>query len=846
MFRLDELARLLAEQIPRNMNRPRVPFPDARRNAVRPDFVDPTVNHPSELLVDFDEVGTSPSAAPTLPEAESALQEITKVFNIDERIRDPYQMFYPTKRQKTDLPAAIAMARNCKSVISSNARVVSITGSTILDVSRCLQELQGMQEYFLRPRHILERVTLVYGSTREPFRIILVPLHRHQHFSKIPYFPTNISVFEGILPRDHLVAIKASYDPSEGDWLPDPEALFPLNLAPRPGRPRAPQSSSGQGSPLESWGAPPQRPSGRAEWYDADADTQGFGFGSGYIDDDEPLERRPSYGSNQPWSTSNNLRKSNTGSWPTPGSRSPASRTASSTKAGPPSGQGTSSNRPGPSSRPGYVGSSSGSGSGTKSQSQSHSPSSSQSSRGGGVVRTMERPQWVSPAFETNGESDFPSLGGKRDSRPSSRASQKLPMPKLAPVRKPDKPLDWNSPPVSSPQSPGPGNGSGSVPSDNNLVFDDQAIAFLEKRSSSPKVNNSSDLSFPTLRNPGQERQDNQRTLRKLPSLQSDASQDAHSFINRMRSYNMRRLTRAVWAGLDELRGHRQEIRLFARLGKVVYNGDPKICGQSWDHEELESTVIRKLGAKPRFSPIVTTESRSIENMFGFLGVPASESAEFEVICNTRTNPQSKWDPTVVIVPPTVAILERVVTPWETYAEVSWNSMDKNTDFEILLQAREGVIHDTHSALGRTDVKPFGAFRKSLSIGTHNKHISCRETPGYLKILSINYRESRKYGFEEFSVVVHHVQELDLTRTPQTNGVTAHTFRSGKAWYEIEVINEVLARHFKSNLTLTPGLTALWETKDILGDNRDNSEELSKMVKNTMLVVDQCQARFQE
>lgn len=103
--------------------------------------------------------------------------------------------------------------------------------------------------------------------------------------------------------------------------------------------------------------------------------------------------------------------------------------------------------------------------------------------------------------------------------------------------------------------------------------------------------------------------------------------------------------------------------------------------------------------------------------MFGFLGQPAVESAEFDVICDTRTNPQSRYVPTLVTVPPKVATLDRVVTPWETYAEVSWNSMDKNTDFEILLQSREGVIHDAHSALGRIEVKPFGAFRKSLSIG---------------------------------------------------------------------------------------------------------------------------------
>lgn len=113
----------------------------------------------------------------------------------------------------------------------------------------------------------------------------------------------------------------------------------------------------------------------------------------------------------------------------------------------------------------------------------------------------------------------------------------------------------------------------------------------------------------------------------------------------------------------------------------------------------------------------LTTVHAHVSNLFGLLGSAKSESAQFEVICDTRTNPSSRYVRTLVTVPSTVAILDRVVTPWQTFGEVMWNSVDKSLDFEILLQAREGVIHDINTALGRTDVKPFNAFRKKLSIG---------------------------------------------------------------------------------------------------------------------------------
>ncbi|KAF9333421.1 hypothetical protein BG006_003661 [Podila minutissima] len=844
---LDELANLLVDRTPHNLLLPRIPFPDARSNAARPNVVDPNFNHPSELLIDFSEDANDPPAATQQPSQAPPI--VTETFVVDNRIQDPNRMFYPTKRQKTDLPEIIASSRNCTSVISNNSREITIQGESMTDVDRCIQDLQNMQAYFLRPHYRLEKVSLVYGSTRDPFRIILVPLPRHLYFSThITYFPSDMPQL--LNPSKYLVAIKASYDSAVGDWLPDPGALTILNLAPngrpssRQGTVRSPQGA-GRGSPDDrSWGPAPT--GGATEWYDQDSD--GFGFGFGFADNLPSFEKSPST-STHPLSTNSPRTLTNRVQWPSPAPRrlqlsqpspspSPSPSTSPSNLSlsngswlSPGGAKNPHSNQASSSPSLGRWGTQESS---SRPDSRSPAPSSfaprAQTSQGG-IVRTVERSQWVAPTYESRNENDFPSLGGPGL---STKAPKKPGMPQLPSMRKPGE-SSWSSSPVSDSPSP---------KAAERLVFDDKAFEFLEKRSSSPKVNNNTDLAFP--RRPGQDR--DPRTLRALPSLQSDASQDVNSFINNMRSYNMRRLTQSMWAGLEELRGHRKEIRLFARLGKVLYKGPPSVCGQTWDHEQLENTVIRNLGVTPLFSPIVTTSSSSIENMFGFLGQPAVESAEFDVICDTRTNPQSRYVPTLVTVPPKVATLDRVVTPWETYAEVSWNSMDKNTDFEILLQSREGVIHDAHSALGRIEVKPFGAFRRSLSIGTHNKHISCREIPNYLEIRSINYKETRKYTFEDnvdLTVLVHNVQELKLTRIKETSTVTGRTFGDGNAWYEIEVYNDNLSRYFRSNLTLTEGLAADWNVKDILG-SPTNSDELSKMVKNTMLVVDQCQARFKD
>lgn len=110
--------------MPHKLNLPRVPFPDARPNAARPNVVDPNLNHPSELLIDFSEDANDPPT-PQQP-SRGTPRVFTETFVIDDQVQDPFKMFYPTKRQKTDLPEIVASLRNCTAVISNSSRVSPI------------------------------------------------------------------------------------------------------------------------------------------------------------------------------------------------------------------------------------------------------------------------------------------------------------------------------------------------------------------------------------------------------------------------------------------------------------------------------------------------------------------------------------------------------------------------------------------------------------------------------------------------------------------------------------------------------------------------------------------------
>ncbi|KAG0371297.1 hypothetical protein BGX24_001747 [Mortierella sp. AD032] len=715
-------------------------------------------------LIDIQDVTTSFNLidiSPGPPETNKYSIE----FHVDDKVRDPFEMFYADKRQKIDLPNMLANERGCEAQVSTDGRTVKISGSSMPKITLVQRQLQKMQTYHLRTPFKPDCAALVYGSNRDEFRLVFVPIREHQYYIKhIKFFPSSFQ--KTPTPSDYCVIEKATYDEQQEDWVIRSDAKINSRPAASPQRRPsvAPSNNQSVRQPLKSnWGPPPS-PSDRytgPEWFEQK--NPSFGFNN---------NPTPTAASRQPHSTSQASSNSN------------ANRSYKAATSAAPSWSSTG--------RASLV------------------PSNSLPQ---GQVRRMPQPEWGAPTFNTTGKGDFPSLAAGNRAPPKRSGMPSLPPPRSVTTSN----TDYTKPPTASLQA-------AQSNSSQELVFGDQDWDYLEDRASgglrSREMENNG-LDVPKLRDPNMEFTDLQRTLRRLPNQQATP-------------------------GGPSLQGRRKEIRLFGRLGNVVYPSLAPMLTRSWEFTDIESDLIKKRGVHPWFSPITTTVAAHVNSLYGFLGKFKTESAYYEVDCNTRTNPTSRYVRTLVTVPSTVAHLERVVTPWETFGEAMWNAVDKHADFEILLQAREGVIHDTNSALGRTDVKPFSTFRKKLSLGTHNSHITCRNVQDYLEVRAINFRETRTYEKPgQFTVEIHKIEELELVRTEGIDSVTGRTGGNGKLWYEFEVTNDVTKKQLQANLKLTPGTVADWEVDDIVGKG-SNTEELAIMVKRLMILVDECQKTLHE
>ncbi|KAF9138081.1 hypothetical protein BGX30_009615 [Mortierella sp. GBA39] len=753
-------------------------------------------------LIDVQDVTTSFNLidmSPAPPEAT----KYTVEFHVDDEVRDPYEMYYADKRQKIDLPTILANEKGCEAQLSPDGRTVSISGDNLPKITTVKLQLLKMQTYHLRKPFQVDRAALVYGSNRDEFRLIFVRIVEHQYYSNhIKFFPS----LRQNTPRpiDFCVIEKATYDDSQEDWIIRSDARINPRLAASPQRRPSVALSPVRQPARSNWGTPPKA-SDRSGRYETSTGPEWFD------------QKNPAFGFN------NN---------PTP--------TADSRQHPAPS-QHTSNSNANRSSRttPNVAPSWSTAG-GRSSPAQSNSVPQ-------GHIRRVPQPEWGAPTFDTTVNGDFPSLPTGARAPPKRSGMPSLPSPRSVTASN----TDYSRPPTLPSQAPQPS-------ASRDIVFGDRDWDYLEDRASlssggqrSRDMENNG-LDVPRLRDPDIEVTDAQRTLRRLPNQQAtpggSPSQISGSrrFIDTMRVYNMRRLAETIRSGLTELQGRRKEIRLFGRLGNVVYPARREITDRSWEFTDIDNVLEKKLKVLPWFSPITTTVTSHVNSLYGFLGKFKTESAYYEIDCDTRTNPTSRYTRTLVTVPSTVAHLERVVTPWETFGEAMWNAVDKHADFEILLQAREGVIHDTNSALGRTDVKPFSTFRKKLSLGTHNSHITCRDVKDYLEVRAINFRETRTYEKPgQFTVEIHKIEELELVRIEGIESVTGRTGGNGKLWYEFEVTNDVTKKRLQANLNLTPGTVADWEVDDIVGEGA-NTEELAILVKRLMMLVDECQKTLHE
>ncbi|KAF9161778.1 hypothetical protein DFQ26_004153 [Actinomortierella ambigua] len=382
----------------------------------------------------------------------------------------------------------------------------------------------------------------------------------------------------------------------------------------------------------------------------------------------------------------------------------------------------------------------------------------------GGETRTMREKAWRAPTLDSFEEADFPVVGdwlSQKEARDktlqatSAITETTLTVEMNSELLQPTKLAEATSTAaaaIATPVTPL------IVGIDEPLLIslDDEDRGFLlnNARESSkgraqthqPSLLDDDLLAKPVLMDADVEASGQQRSLRVLPlqrgsSHQRTSSLSTGNLTNNLYNYDLWTTMDVLKPALEYLQGRRKEIRLVGRLGHVVYdNVSAAATKQLWEYTNVEASVFENLGVRPVFSPaaFITQDffdrfNRSIDNKL-------LVRSFFEFQCRSRTDPNSNYMPTIIKVPSDKAVLDLVVTPWDCFGSVKFDSLDRNHGMELRIEAREGLFKSKDSALGRLDVKPYNQFRKKNSIGAESRSISCSAVEDYLEVDNIHFK----------------------------------------------------------------------------------------------------------
>ncbi|CEP10217.1 hypothetical protein [Parasitella parasitica] len=304
--------------------------------------------------------------------------------------------------------------------------------------------------------------------------------------------------------------------------------------------------------------------------------------------------------------------------------------------------------------------------------------------------------------------------------------------------------------------------------------------------------------------------------------------------LDRVRIYNYHNIKTTLTKGLESVRGFKGELKLYAKIGKVLWNvGFPKeVTTKIWEYDEIIDIVMKEYNTTSNFTNMTTKDERII-NLFASPEIIrdahfASKTAIYEFHCLARNSPSLPYKPTVIHMNQGVIDVRKVVLSEQTVAEVDWVSLDRRYDFKLALTAKQ---------LARCDVKPYTTFIKWISVCPITRQMSFENVPNFLKVDHVIFKQTTRYTYVlPFIIDIIRVEKVPLVPVANSRKINAFP-GSGEAWYDFEIHNTINQAPFKSNMGLEIGSEASWTVQDILQSN-NTEDTITNYVKNMITLIE--------
>ncbi|RGB30581.1 hypothetical protein C1646_765191 [Rhizophagus diaphanus] len=312
------------------------------------------------------------------------------------------------------------------------------------------------------------------------------------------------------------------------------------------------------------------------------------------------------------------------------------------------------------------------------------------------------------------------------------------------------------------------------------------------------------------------------------PNSKSLEKSERLALDKKIKSYNLARMSDVLTKGLEYVRVHQGEVRLYGSLGKSMFSKTDEVKGKFWNFDDLES-IISKYNIKSRFDEDVTHDNSTNKRFDSFFSPDKKKDyiEYFEIKADARNSPNDEFSEVYMRVNRSNASLVKVGSEWEPLVNIDWTMLNLKSDIAINLATRRAIRHD---------VEPFTTFSKRISVNPNevstiafenvDKKIKSKKGPAfdtlvrYLEVKSIDFKKATtKKVSETFTYQLTRVERLKVNEKPKTNkGLGETTGDDRNVYYTIEVFSEKHNEAFEQNISLESGDVVNWTVDTILGE----------------------------
>ncbi|KAG1501432.1 hypothetical protein G6F45_003261 [Rhizopus arrhizus] len=340
------------------------------------------------------------------------------------------------------------------------------------------------------------------------------------------------------------------------------------------------------------------------------------------------------------------------------------------------------------------------------------------------------------------------------------------------------------------------------------------------------------------VQSPLQEKEDS-LLLQNFPVLVNPAQDtNQRQDIVRVKDYNFHNIKYALEAGLEASRGHKGEVMLSAKIGKLLwFNEKRQDLQKLWNPFDVKDIIVGELGVRPCFNDITTSDDVIINEISQIVPSPYKRQVFYEFHISARNQRKIDYKDMILYMKEGIVDALKVVYSEKVVTEIDWASLDRKLDFQMTLKIRDLV---------RKDVKPFTTFVKYISINPVTRTLMFEDVPQFLRVQYILKKESMQHKTNNFIIEITRVEKLHIREAPMNryydNRKQWMAEASDDCWFEIEVFDSQHQRHFDLNLELEHGKTASWTPNDILGGEACPS--LVHFVRCILLIIEKSEEKI--